>query len=357
MTAGRVAIGVGVLIAALALVQPAAGVDRTNQGVFQLRTSKAAVVDESEVGIDALDATPHFRYADRNVDATLLEDLTDMLIQTQARLVREHCKLFGNWFGYVVQLALGAVVAAALIVKKYTDKKPRNWMTWLRDTSKQGVGAIVAHLWNLLFATLLAQSRLDDDPCVYYLVNYLVDAILGSILSVLLLWACETMADRYGWQMLRSGDYGSGLLVVWQRWAAQMSLWCAIVTLAKLVLLFCLIIPAKHPLYVAGAWMMSGLANYPRLELVIVMILIPLVLNIITFWIVDGYLMNSDETNGPIAADDPLQKGKDLVQSPLTAAVPSSSSASDSGLSASSEKPIVAAASAGIVAHLDRSQP
>ncbi len=43
------------------------------------------------------------------------------------------------------------------------------------------------------------------------------------------------------------------------------------------MLLFCFIVPAKQPLYVAGLWMMSGLVNYPRLELVIVMIIIPLV--------------------------------------------------------------------------------
>jgi hypothetical protein len=38
-----------------------------------------------------------------------------MLIQTQARAVREQCKLLGNWFGYVVQLTLGAIAFSALL--------------------------------------------------------------------------------------------------------------------------------------------------------------------------------------------------------------------------------------------------
>jgi len=272
---------------------------KSSQGALQLRS---LLIEDGSAGF-GLDETPHFRYADKNVDATLLDDLTNMLIQTQARAVREHCKLLGNWFGYVIQLTLGAIAFGALIVKKFTDKKTRDWMTWFRDTSKQGIGAIVAHMWNLLFATLL-QSREEEDPCVYYLVNYLVDALPGCVLALLLLWAFETMADKYSWDMLRSGDYGFGVVVVWQRWAAQCALWIAIVTLAKLVLLFCLIIPAKQPLYVAGQWLMSGLVHYPRLELVIVMIIIPLVFNVITFWVVDNFLMNNDETHAPLDDSD-----------------------------------------------------
>jgi len=269
---------------------------------------RSLLVEDGHNGF-GLDEVPHFRYADKNVDATLLDDLTNILIQTQARAVREHCKLLGNWFGYVIQLTLGAVAFGALIVKKFTDKKTRDWMTWFRDTSKQGIGAIVAHMWNLLFATLL-QSHEEEDPCVYYLVNYLVDALPGCVLALLLLWAFEAMAEKYNWDMLRSGDYGSGLVVVWQRWAAQCALWIAIVTLSKLVLLFCLIIPAKQPLYVAGQWMMSGLVNYPRLELVIVMIIIPLVFNVITFWVVDNFLMNNDETHTPLDESDLKKSGR-----------------------------------------------
>jgi len=171
-------------------------------------------------------------------------------------------------------------------------------VTWFRDTSKQAVGSLVAHAWNLLFATSL-QSRPEEDPCVYYLVNYLVDAVLGCVLSLLILWAFETMAEKYGWDVLRTGDYGSGSQdSIWKRWGAQLSLWLGIVTLSKLVLLFCLIVPAKHPLYVAGAWMMSGLVNYPRWELVIVMIIIPLVFNVITFWISDDFLMSHADHSG-----------------------------------------------------------
>jgi hypothetical protein len=149
------------------------------------------------------------------------------------------------------------------------DKKPRDWWTWARDTSKQGkaasprpsplalaaactrpalnvnvwlgrggvgacaaLGATVAHMWNLLFATLL-QSKESEDPCVYYLVNYLVDAVLGCVLSLLLLWGFETLADKYEWRRLRTGDYGSlqDSAEVWKRWGAQLSLWIGIVTL------------------------------------------------------------------------------------------------------------------------------
>jgi len=263
------------------------------QGILS-GASLLSVGSVSEGAVSAVGMPGH--RVDKAVDSSLLDDLAIILVQSQARAMREHCKLLGNWFGWMIQASLGAVAFSALILKKFVDSKPRDWMTWFRDTSKQAVGSLVAHMWNLLFASML-QSKEDEDPCVYYLVNYLIDALLGCVLGLLMLWALETMADKYGWDVLRSGDYGdSGTQhETWSRWAAQLSAWIAIVTFTKLFLLFAVIVPAKQPLYIAGTWMMSGLINYPRLELVIVMILIPLVFNVLTFWVQDNFLMNNEE--------------------------------------------------------------
>jgi len=274
----------------------------------------------------------HGMVSDKSVDATLLDDLAIILVQSQARAMREHCKLLGNWFGWVIQGALGAVAFSALILKKFVDTKPRDWMTWFRDTSKQAIGSLVAHMWNLLFASML-QSREDEDPCVYYLVNYLIDACLGCVLAILMLWALETMADKYGWEVLRSGDYGSSGAPheMWSRWGAQLSAWIAIVTFTKLFLLFAVIVPAKQPLYIAGTWMMSGLVNYPRLELVIVMILIPLVFNVLTFWVQDNFLMNNEEKHSITVESNGSgtpKLGADDTPKPLTSASPTAADGS-----------------------------
>lgn len=331
-------LAVGLVLVSVALQSHAAearsaSAQSSTQGVLHAMGLGAGqhlrIVETHEDGA-GLDISPHFRWADSNVDSTLLDDLNNMLIQTQARAVREHCQLLGNWFGYVVQLTLGCLAFSALIVKKYLDSKPRDWMTWLRDTSKQAIGSIVAHMWNLLFATLLQQSNAKEDPCVYYLINYLVDVVLGCVLSLLLLWAVESLADKYQWDSLRSGDYGGDLSdqsTVWKRWAVQCSVWIGILTLAKLVCLFCLIVPAKRPLYVAGSWLMSGLVNYPRLELVIVMIIIPLVLNVVQFWVQDNFLMSADAHNTGLSkpyanANANASKSDEPPAGPAAAAAP-----------------------------------
>jgi len=285
---------------------------------------------------------PHVRV----VDATLLESLSELLLQTRAMQVREQCKLLGNAFGYLIQISLGIVAFGSLLVKKYNDKQYRTWPIWFRDTSKQGFGSLVAHAWNMLFAVLL-QSNQDDDPCVYYLVNFVVDALFGCILNLALLWALEHVARRCGWTTLMySGDYGERVAKrpvhddipdgvppasisvsassssaaaaaasssavptasptpssdttdsyvtppgVWRVWGIQLASWIIIITAAKFLLLGVIIIPLKSPLYKAFSWMMSVFFPYPKLELAMVMVVIPLILNVIVFWIQDNYLM------------------------------------------------------------------
>jgi len=160
---------------------------------------------------------------------------------------------------------------------------------WARDASKQAIGALVAHGWNLLFALFL-QTNEDENPCVFYFINFMIDALLGCILNFLFLYALEKIATRWKMESMRSGDYGYP--PKFSYWLIQTSAWIIAITVVKFVLLFCVIVPFKDPLYAVGAWLMSGFEPYPKLELIIVMIIIPLVMNIIVFWIQDNFLMD-----------------------------------------------------------------
>jgi len=100
----------------------------------------------------------------------------------------------------------------------------------------------------------------------------------------------------------------------------------------------------KKPLYVAGAWLMSGLVNYPRLELAVVMIIVPLIFNVIQFWVQDNFLMNNDDY-------------KDVSSSPIVVPPPSAAPAPApaSPAPAPSNKPPPPAAP-GVVPSADSSQ-
>jgi hypothetical protein len=45
-----------------------------------------------------------------------------------------------------------------------------------------------------------------------------------------------------------------------------------------------------------GIYLLSDLQSYPRLQLIVVMIIIPFVLNCFQFWVVDNFLKESDES-------------------------------------------------------------
>jgi hypothetical protein len=45
-----------------------------------------------------------------------------------------------------------------------------------------------------------------------------------------------------------------------------------------------------------GFAMLGSIAIYPKLELIVVMIIVPFVTNVLQFWLVDAFLKESDES-------------------------------------------------------------
>lgn len=87
-----------------------------------------------------------------------------------------------------------------------------------------GIGAVYAHICNMIIAMLISShSRADsnlDDQCAWYAMNFLIDTTLGLALSLLFLHALEIMARRKEWVTLQdTGEYsGEGS---WRTWAHQ----------------------------------------------------------------------------------------------------------------------------------------
>ncbi len=45
-----------------------------------------------------------------------------------------------------------------------------------------------------------------------------------------------------------------------------------------------------------GTFLLEDIAHYPKVELIVVMVIVPFVLNCFQFWIVDNFLKESDES-------------------------------------------------------------
>jgi hypothetical protein len=180
---------------------------------------------------------------------------------------------------YLIQGILGLACLTTLLIKRHLERPQRPWKIWFADCSKQVIAALTMHAWNILFAVWLkaASSHLHSDECAWYVVNISVDTVFGVFMGYFLLRILEREAKRRGWERLaNSGDYGDP--IDWKTWLAQLLVWILIVMIYKFVLILFIFI-FLQPLAGLSWALMAPLRPYPTLELIVVMIVTPLVMN------------------------------------------------------------------------------
>jgi hypothetical protein len=139
---------------------------------------------------------------------------------------------------------------------------------------------------NLLLAVTLSKQN-DDDACVWYLVNCLMDTSVGVIFNWILVRVIEILARKNKIEELVSGCYYSrsttdfnDLNINYSIWAIQTSLWCIISSLMKLTI-YSIMLSFPEFFENLGTNLLSSVSIYPKLELIIVMVIVPFVLNCI----------------------------------------------------------------------------
>jgi uncharacterized membrane protein len=139
------------------------------------------------------------------------------------------------------------------------------------------------------------------------------------------------LADRWHISSLAvSGDYGTPPKFKWY-WH-QLCVYMAMLLLVKLVVSV-VVIAADATLTAISNWLFSPFLKYPELELTIVMVICPYLLNMIQFWLIDELLMsnkpapqqqrNSNSSNGTAAPNSKyghLSNADDNNSSTATAA-------------------------------------
>jgi hypothetical protein len=152
----------------------------------------------------------------------------------------------------------------------------------------------------------------DEDACVWYLVNILLDTTIGVIFEWILIRIFEVFARKYKIDVLISGCYYSfnttkydDYHIDYSIWAVQTTLWCIISALMKFVVYIIMMSFATFFENV-GFYLLQSIAVYPKLELIVVMVIVPLIMNVIQFWLVDNILKESDESR-----IDRLSRGKE----------------------------------------------
>ncbi|KAL3672925.1 hypothetical protein V7S43_002227 [Phytophthora oleae] len=208
----------------------------------------------------------------------------------------EECKLLSGNFAALLQVLLGLIAISVLVVKRLREVPRRPLMVWAFDASKQMVGATFAHVANLLIAILLYsyQQRLeqsDDKPvdqCALYFVNFTLDTTLGVFLNYVLLSAVVLLALRFDWTSLKvPGDYGTPVRI--KTWALQVISWILVIFTCKFIIAS-LIVAFQKPLGAFAVLLFKPLDKHPEVELALVMIACPCLMNALQFWIQDNFL-------------------------------------------------------------------
>ncbi|CAH2275544.1 store-operated calcium entry regulator STIMATE-like [Pelobates cultripes] len=185
-------------------------------------------------------------------------------------------------FGVLIQAVLAVGAFSTLMLKRCSEPKDkrRPWRIWFYDTSKQGIGALFIHFTNIFLSELT-----EEDPCSLYLMNFLLDATLGMLVIWISVKIVAVIVKRRQLTLLVFGEYGDPPRA--SAWLGQCGLYLVIMVIEKTVISLVLLVPGWTKLQ-------EIILNYipnPQLELVLVMLVVPFIVNAIMFWVVDSLIM------------------------------------------------------------------
>lgn len=200
----------------------------------------------------------------------------------------QHCKHgdLTNWYGIIVQAVLAFLAFSFLILKRLKEPadERRPWLIWFFDTSKQALGAMFIHFANVILSNYVITSK-NNDPCSWYIVYFLLDSTIGLLCIYIAVRVSSFIIAAFNCNTLRFGEYGYPPR--WDAWAGQ----CAIYLLISIVEKAAVTGLASLNIFMKVAKVLMKPIHNPFLEVALVMLIIPFVVNAVMFWVVDNFLM------------------------------------------------------------------
>jgi hypothetical protein len=235
------------------------------------------------------------------------------LVTSEKEIQEGKCELLGM-FGFFVQFLLGIFCFSILVIKRQLESPKRSTIIWFLDISKQGISTLLLHFFNLFFS--VAVSSENEDQCVWYLNNVLLDGTIGVLFQWILVRCLEILARKLKIDALTSGCYYSyeqnefsENTIDYSIWLSQMGIWCLISTISKTLIYITLNVWIDF-FNKFGADILEKFKDNPKLELIFVMIVVPCLTSCFQYWVTDNFLKESDESR-----IERLSRGKEkLIQ-------------------------------------------
>lgn len=208
------------------------------------------------------------------------------------------CELLGP-VSIVIQSLMALIVILSLVLKRFREKNPRPWKVWVYDVSKQIVGAMGVHFLNVVlslikskgvclwFMTLITdpEGGGDDDECKWYFISLFMDTTIGVPILYLCLLLTYQLCFILKITEIESGNYGNPPRFV--PYLKQLIIF--IISLAMMKgLVFILL---YFPIFMFYAeWVLSWSDKWPNLQLVLVMLVFPVILNCFQYYVIDNII-------------------------------------------------------------------
>ncbi|KAI7891604.1 vacuolar membrane protein-domain-containing protein [Mucor mucedo] len=200
----------------------------------------------------------------------------------------EGCKLLDS-FAILVQLTLASTALLTLFYKRSRERPQRPVIVWALDVGKQFSGAGVIHFLNLFISYLAGRPR-NGGPktnlCVWYFLNVAVDTTVGVAILYMWLRIIQYILEKLNVKNIKTGQYGppplKNMVIPWIKQTF-------IFILAESLMKLCVFGMFRYfPfLFAWGEWVLRWTKGNYRYQVIFVMLIFPLVMNIIQFWIVD----------------------------------------------------------------------
>lgn len=175
-------------------------------------------------------------------------------------------------------------------------------MVWALDVGKQSIGSSFGHFSNIFLSEIIATVVTGGDECQWYCLSFVLDSTLGTAVNLVLLTLVENMINhRPSLHFLQFGDYGDPPSL--GRWTAQLGIWLSLVVVGKLACIS-ILIKFSDSLDIMISYIFQGLRYRPQSELIVVMIIVPGIFNVISFWVTDTFLKRQGNLHQQIPMTD-----------------------------------------------------
>lgn len=201
----------------------------------------------------------------------------------------QKCQLIGGTFANLMQFSLGAICIAILIYKRQTEVPKREWLVWLLDVSKQALGSFIGHFVGIFASVIIAKNIHGADECLWYFITHVATSSFGTAIKLYLIHLIDVLVLRLKItnKYFNFGVYGNPPSL--SIFSFQLTVWMLIVIISK-VLTYMVLAQMLEPLDRSMSVLFKIFDGHPDLELVVVMIIVPTIMNAATFWITDNFL-------------------------------------------------------------------